>query len=124
MHGLEAIEDIQVGEKVLSATEDGELVWGVVSRTYRVIQYEYYLINGAIKVTGTHPFEVGEHWVNVEELVVGDELSGMGGTPVLVETIEKIDFGVRAYNLEVDGTHTFFVDGVLVHNKEPDPGQG
>ncbi len=122
--GLKAIEDVQVGDEVLGVTEDGELSYGRVTRTYRVIQYEYYLINGAIEVTGAHPFQVGSSWVNAEELVVGDVLSGMGGARIPVETIENIDFGVRAYNLEVEGTHTFFIDGILVHNKPPTPGQG
>jgi intein/homing endonuclease len=37
---------------------------------------------------------------------------------IVIASIEKIaNHAVRAYNIEVDGSHTFFANGVLVHNK-------
>ena len=42
-------------------------------------------------------------------------LSTMGGS-VTVVNVQTVARGVRVYNIEVDGTHTFFANGMLVHN--------
>jgi len=120
--GPRAIESIVVGDKVLSASGNGETEYAPVEATYRVLRYEYYVINGHIRVTAEHPFKVSGGWATTEELQVGCELVGHDGQTTLVSSIVKEDTGVRAYNIEVGGTHTFFADGVLVHNKPGDPG--
>lgn len=121
--GPTRIEDIRVGDEVLSVSEDGgALEYQRVVDTYRVVQVEYYLINGAVRVTASHPFRVNSVWVDSDELEVGDELTSMDGESVIVKSIERIEFGVRAYNIAVSGNHTFFVNGLLVHNKPPNPG--
>lgn len=121
--GKAPIEAIEIGDQVLSLDEDGELTWAAVTNTYRALNSQYYLINGTLRVTALHPFSVAGEWINAEDLVVGTQLVGSDGANILVSSVERVDFGVRVYNLEVDGTHTFFVNGVLVHNKEPTPGQ-
>jgi intein/homing endonuclease len=60
-------------------------------------------------------------WINAQELKIGDKLLGKNGEIKVVESIEEISVGVRSYNIQVGNDHTFFADGVLVHNKEPDP---
>jgi intein/homing endonuclease len=119
--GYAPIEALSVGDKVISRLEDGSVETRVVTHTYRQIGCSYYVINHELKVTGAHPFMVDDTWVNAEHLVVGDRLVGRDGKTVLVATIERIDRAVRAYNIEVAGPHTFFVEGVLVHNKLPNP---
>jgi intein/homing endonuclease len=81
-------------------------------------------LNGQLEVTGSHPFRVGANWINVEDLQIGDELTDSAGNLIVVASLERVDKGVRVYNIEVGNTHTFFVDGTLVHNKIPDPHQG
>ena len=49
------------------------------------------------------------------ELRIGEMLSTMGGS-VTVVNVQTVARGVRVYNIEVDGTHTFFANGMLVHN--------
>lgn len=120
-HGETPIEALRVGDQIVSETPAGKRVQARVARTYHVIQTEYYVINGRISVTGTHPFYVNGQWVPVSKLAVGDVMSGEAGGPVVIDSIEKADFGVRVYNIAVDGPHTFFADGILVHNKGPDP---
>lgn len=118
--GLEAIEALSVGSVVRSVDQDGRAVSAKVVRTHRSIECGYYVINDALRVTGTHPFFVDGQWVEAANLKVGDMLLGPSGR-VEIASIEKKDGVVRAYNITVDGPHTFLAGGVLVHNKPPDP---
>lgn len=86
-----------------------------------VLADEYFEINGEILVTAEHPFLVGDVWKNAGDLVPGDALRANGGEVVVVRAVDRISMGVRAYNLSVDTPHTFYAQGVLVHNKSPDP---
>ncbi|MDH5268545.1 MAG: Hint domain-containing protein [Candidatus Krumholzibacteria bacterium] len=119
--GAIAIEDLREGDRVLGRSDDGEVVVNEVIRTYKTLALEYIVINGEISVTGTHPFLVGNDWVEARDIRVGDVLAGSDGTAVLVDSVESIDYGVRVFNITVSGNHTFFADGILVHNKGPDP---
>jgi intein/homing endonuclease len=121
--GFSAIEDLKVGDLVYGFTESNELVPCDVTKTYRTIQAGYYVINGTLRVTATHPFFIDGEWVEVSEIKVGDTLTNKDLEPIIVESIEFVSKMVRAYNIEVADAHTFFVDGILVHNKDPDPWQ-
>ena len=119
--GAIAIEDLREGDRVLGRSDDGAAVINEVLETYRALAVEYLVINREIAVTGTHPFLVGNDWVEARDIRVGDVLAGSDGTAVLVDSVESIDYGVRVFNITVSGKHTFFADGILVHNKGPDP---
>jgi hypothetical protein len=119
--GPRGLEEVQVGDMVLGVDDNGNHVFNEVVGTIRSLAVDYYVINGAIEVTGTHPFLVDQRWVRAEGLCVGDVLDSADGTPLVVESITRVDRGVRTFNLSVSGNHTFFADGVLVHNKEGDP---
>jgi intein/homing endonuclease len=119
--GLIAIELLSDGDEVVSYDPESDTVTTEkVVRTYKTVQCGYYLINGTMKVTAYHPFRVGDEWIEAGDLVVGDILATSGGHTA-VTSIQKVDRGVRVYNIEVSGAHTFFVDDVLVHNKGPIP---
>ncbi|UCG51186.1 MAG: hypothetical protein JSW58_13450 [Candidatus Latescibacterota bacterium] len=115
--GYMAIEELGEGDHVVGLTGSDELVPCEVTRTYRVLQPGYYVINGEIRATATHPFMVSGEWVEASEIQVGDELMGKDLNPISVESIVFVDKVVRAYNIEVSDAHTFFAQGVLVHNK-------
>ncbi|MCP4545737.1 MAG: hypothetical protein GY835_04610 [bacterium] len=117
-NGATSIEQLSVGDAVLSWGSDGQVNYSKVSKVYRTLAYEYLVINGRIRVTGSHPFKVGHEWRNTVDLRVGDVLTGEDGKTIYIVCIEKVDKGVRVFNIEVDGNHTFFADGLLVHNKE------
>ena len=120
--GLTAIEALNVGDRVYGQDASGRIVLCDIEKTYKSLQIGYYLINGNLRVTGSHPFLVKGEWVEASKIKVGDRLHGHGQEMILVETIEIVNKGVRVYNIEVADAHTFFVEGVLVHNKDPDPG--
>ncbi len=73
-------------------------------------------------VTDEHPFYVGGEWVRAADLVTGIELlSSAGGDVSPVTLVEHVEQERRdtVYNIEVEGHHNFFAEGVLVHNKSP-----
>ena len=117
--GQVSIELLRSGDVITSVDENGNLTEATVTRTYRSIGVVYYVINGSIKVTAQHPFMIDGAWVTADQLKIGDNLITMTGDPEIIESIETVDYGVRVYNIEVSGSHTFFVDGILVHNKGP-----
>ncbi|MEM9088077.1 MAG: Hint domain-containing protein [Cyanobacteria bacterium P01_F01_bin.53] len=95
---------------------------------------DYYLINGSIKVTETHPFYVQgtnlqqeTEWslTKVQDLKVGDALLGENDAQVVVTSIDHIDEPLTVYNLlSVTPDHNFYAGGVLVHNKGGGGGGG
>lgn len=91
-----------------------------------------YAMNGSgdYLVTGAHPFMTTEGWKSFEPerseitnpglvvgaLEVGDTLVTSSGMVVLTQ-IDKKYSEETVYTIEVDGTHDYYADGFLVHNK-------
>jgi hypothetical protein len=76
----------------------------------------YYIINGKIRVTHTHPFLSDGRWVGAENLKVGDHVAG-DGSEETIYSIERVDEPGMAYNFQVT-TSTYVAAGLVVHNKE------
>ena len=79
-----------------------------------------------VTATDGHPFWVDDlkKWVNATDLAAGSMLRTSAGTYVQVAAVERwTAHDQRAYNLTVDGIHTFYVAAgdaaVLVHNCGP-----
>ena len=75
-----------------------------------------------LEVTWNHELYVGDRWVQAEALRVGDHLCLMengdtGLTPVAVDRIEPGADQLPLFDLTVADCHTYFVSGLLVHNK-------
>ncbi|RKZ78238.1 MAG: hypothetical protein DRR16_28050, partial [Candidatus Parabeggiatoa sp. nov. 3] len=122
--GIKPIEDIQIGEKVLSMDENtGKTSYQIVTdliqekRQYRLV--EITLDSGnSIEATAEHPFYLkGKGWNPASSLKVGQILELHDGTVVVAEVLTRIRHDL-VYNLTVANTHNYFVgeDGVLVHN--------
>jgi len=133
--GDRPIESIRTGELVLSSDESGQLQPSVVLETFAFLRNEYYVIDEALRTTSSQPFYamrranrvsllskdvVRGDWVTASELTVGDEVQSLNGATV-IKSIKKVNRGVRVYNLDVEGDHTFFANGFLVHNKQDCP---
>lgn len=80
-----------------------------------------------IRTTDEHPFWVnGVGWVSAKDLTAGmrlDEADGSDDSAVLSSTTELHPEGIKVYNFEVEGDHTYFVEdgqgdrtAVWVHN--------
>jgi hypothetical protein len=127
------------GERPIESVAVGDLVLGYdvatgTTRPRRVTQTFAHaagenreglvLVNGTLRATGNHLVYASGRWVRADELGVGDALVWLGGagataTPASVDTIQRLPGDAPTYNIEVEGDHDYFADGVLVHNKVP-----
>ena len=124
--GLRPIEEIQAGDYVWSEnTETGKKELKKVlsvSVTETTTLVHVTTENGTvINTTENHPFYVeGKGWCAAAELETGDVLRTEDGEQETVKSVqtEKLDKAVKVYNLEIEGSHTYYVsaDRVLVHN--------
>lgn len=124
--GEKDIEDIEVGDKVLSKDEvTGEVAYKEVTATYNHETDEIYSIHvggQTIESTFNHPFFVKDKgWTFVKNLKVGDLLVQSDGNTLKIESIELEQKHVTVYNMTVDEFHTYFVSdlGIWVHNTNP-----
>lgn len=122
-HGEKNIEDIEVGDKVLSKDETtGEEEYKEVTFTFNHQSDEIYKIqvgDQSIEATYNHPFYVKDKgWVFVKDLKVGDLLVRSDGNTLKIDSIELEQKNVTVYNMTVDEFHTYFVSelGIWVHN--------
>jgi len=132
-----AIEDIKVGDKVLTVnhkedkTEFKKVVQTMETGNKEVVKYT--LENGET-LTGTsdHPiYVVGKGYSSLEpeislkdsnieasQIEVGDKLLHSDGYEVPITSIERLDDLVTVYNLSnVEDNHNFYANGFLVHNR-------
>ena len=126
--GLKAIEDIEVGDLVLSRHEEtDELAYMPVVRTFvtpdrPVLDLEVVDHSGrrsTLGATSQHPFWVhGTGWVPAGELLPGDELVSSMGSRLWVAGSTQRPQTSTVYNFEVEGFHTYFAGevGAWVHN--------
>ena len=123
--GLKPIEEIKIGDYVLSRNEEtGEnsykkITDTLVRSTQEICTIE--LENGKIRSTTGHLFMVKDKWWKAAvELEVGDILATSDGNDQIVKSIkvEEKGYPVTTYNLTVEDNHTFFVgnEEVLTHN--------
>ncbi|WP_341278990.1 polymorphic toxin-type HINT domain-containing protein [Paenibacillus sp. FSL H8-0537] len=127
--GEKNIEDIEVGDMVLSKNEEtGEQVYKEVLNLFRNQRDEIYKLSVSgqiIETTFNHPFWVeGKGWVLAEDLEEGDKLQKSNGDLLTIDNIEIVSLKekVTVYNFEVEDFHTYFVSdlGIWVHNTNTD----
>jgi RHS repeat-associated protein len=129
--GKRNIEDIKVGDKVLSYDLGTKKV---VERTVtqlirKATQHWYHIQVGdeVIKATGAHPFWVVNkgRWISARDLKPGMELRKFDGNIVKISSVEmeKLTTPEGTYNMEVEHDHDYFAGTagctVLVHNTDP-----
>lgn len=119
------IEDIQIGDQILSYNEQekkneigivGDLKKHEVSK---IIKITFDNSENTISSTPEHPFYIiNKGWIELQNLMVGDECLDMNGNVCKINTLESIDELTTVYNLlNVSPNHTFYANNILVHNK-------
>jgi hypothetical protein len=135
-----AIEDVAVGDFVLGQGGSNEVV--AHDRPQLIIpdvrDGTLYGINGSEKfITSEHPVMTKDGWKAIDQenakkfephlskilvgnLTVGDLLVKEGGELMLVTSIDKYTEQPQQqlYNLMLNGDHTYYVNEMLVHNKD------
>ena len=128
-----AIDTISEGDMVLaSGMQSAEVldVWTMPQESRLIFN-----INGKLRMTKDHPIKIigptSSTWaamdpdaaadihpeLNIQQLEIGQTLVGPDGYRETVETIETQVEDSHVYNLNVSGDDTYFVQGLLVHNK-------
>ena len=127
IYGGKAIEDIEVGDKVLASDpETGETAYKEVLNTFIYVKdtLVYVTVNGeTIETTKEHPFWVEwQGWTKAKFLEAGDQLRDASGNTVAIDNVEIVPLPENqytlVYNFEVADFHTYYVADsyVLVHN--------
>ncbi|HDO19268.1 MAG TPA: hypothetical protein ENG74_00920, partial [Thermoplasmatales archaeon] len=108
------IEDIKVGDKVLSLDQrSGRLEVGVVRRVYRHENTPMYiLINDGLCVTPNHLILTKEGWKRIDHLMVGDTMYN----GEIIYSLRPVFKTVTTYDLEVYPYHNYIVKGIVSHN--------
>lgn len=130
-----AIKDVEIGEEVLTYKEGewvGRKVLNVMQRESNDLM-KFTASTAGYKVrhfyvTPDHPFyTINRGMVPVSELINGDVLLQVDGGqshPMFLRELEKHEQSrikdskqtFTVYNLEVEDTHTYVANGILVHN--------
>ena len=133
------IQDIQVGMEVMSYDEEtNSITHNKVVETFfhppkpNDISYGVYLIiNNNIRVTTNHAILVDTNdrssykWPLADTLEVGDYMFDKDLNKVRIDSIERVEEVVDTYNFEVENSHTYIAENVIVHNIGGDgPGGG
>ena len=117
------ISEIKPGDNVLTKTnpDSSDLKSGKVSAVLKHSVDHYLIINGEIRVTPVHVMYVNNTWKVAGSIQIGDQLLDQRNLPVKVFSIERV-FGqnIPVYNLEVEKYHTYFANGIFVHNQKGD----
>jgi predicted lipid-binding transport protein (Tim44 family)/uncharacterized membrane protein YgcG len=118
------ISEVRQGDRLLAFTSDGSVVAATVRQVQTHDVDEYLIVRTGsmvLQVTPEHPFYVGDGtFKTLEALQPGDTVyayDGSGLNPQRIEIIEAVRAPVRVYNLMTDAPHTFFANGIAVHNK-------
>ena len=112
------IEDIKPGDLVLSKTSptDRNTVKKRVVAISRAVESGYLIINSNLKITPDHLLLVNGSWSEAAMIQTGNKLLDLNNNEVTVTSLEWQLEKTEVYNLMVEDTHTFFAEGVLVHN--------
>jgi hypothetical protein len=139
--GTKVIEDIKVGDEVLSKSDvTGEVTYKKVVNTFIRQTDEIYNVNftnnSILETTWNHPFRrfksvlpgdtssiENSEWTETRDLKKGDHLYSADGSLLVVESVIIEQREETVYNFEVEDFHTYFVgeDSVWVHNQSCAP---
>ena len=126
--GERPIESLRAGDLVLTRGElDGAVSTHPVVQTFvrgapSLVDVYIETADGggeSIRSTPEHPYwTLDRGWVGAGELVANEMLRGLGGHEVRVTKVVPIAQEAAVYNIEVEGTHTYFVGRLAawVHN--------
>jgi predicted lipid-binding transport protein (Tim44 family) len=125
------ISEVHVGDVLLAFTSEGKVVEAEVRKvvTYEVKEYVIVSTDRVIlRATKEHPFYVGDHtFKTLESLKVGDRIfafNGQGLSSQPIMQLRQVHARTPVYNLQTDQPHTFFANGIAVHNKGGGGGGG
>ena len=129
-----AIESLKTGDILLGSKGTHNKVIDLVTMP-KESRKIYAFNNGRYFVTGSHPFMTRDGWkaidppmaqqenpqIKIGQLKIGDELVTYNGSILLKKIKLKTINNSVVYNPVLDGSHEYYADGYLVHNKGVQP---
>jgi hypothetical protein len=118
------IEEVNVGDEILTYNvELGKNEKGIVGdlKKHTVDSVIRLTLDNEniILTTSEHPFYVEGKWITASKLQPLDVCLKSDGSESIISTVEVLEESHEVFNLlNVEPTHTFYVNGILVHNKE------
>jgi hypothetical protein len=122
--GWRPIEEVAVGDAILSRSERSGAI--VVSRVVRALVTEHQPVvdiglggGERIRATPGHLFFTEDRgWVEAKDIASGEALLSANSSDLRAEGVHPVASEATVYNLEVAGTHTYFVGRARawVHN--------
>lgn len=115
-----SIEDIKVGDVILTRESEfsPRLTQDKVVRVFKHEVGEYLIINGFLKVTPIHRMFINGEWKTAGEARNGDWFVDYKGNRVRINSMERIQNKMKVYNFATERFHTYFADGIYVHNQK------
>ena len=127
--GLQLIENIEVGQEVLSHTEVGAWQYLYLQKKIpRGISKTLYIeLENGMELTATHDHRIQtrDGWHQMDELRIGEDVSVLGNHVEIerdvgyeFSPIFYIDEGpeIKVYDLALGEPHNFVANGIVVHN--------
>ncbi len=117
--GHVAIEDLRPGDEVLSFDpRDGRPCVGTVSSREVATTKSCVLVNGTLRVTASHFMFADGRWRRAGALELGLKMVADDGSLREIADLQSLQLGqTSVFNLHLSNPeHTFFADGLLVHN--------
>lgn len=114
------IEDIVLGDEVMTLSDPrtNHKTTGVVTELYQHVISEYVIINDNLKVTPEHLIYTNFSFRPAGTLKLGDWLLDSSGQIITITSIDKQREVVPVYNFKVEPQHTYFANGIFVHNEK------
>ncbi len=116
-----SIEDLVIGDEILTRLSDinGKKVKATIQGTSSHKVGGYLVVNGKLRVTPEHVVFSNGEWKEMARVRVGDTMIDTTGNSVRVDSMEVVNApGTEVYNIVVNKYHTYFADGLYVHNAE------
>jgi len=118
--GLEPIEDIILGSEVLSQNNEGKIQTARVSWKGQFETKDYLKFSFSdgriLECTPTHLIATAFGWVKAGDLRNGGWVLTRTGL-LQINKIKKLSNTQTIYDMDIELSHTYFANGVLVHNK-------
>lgn len=122
--GSQDIEKLKIGDEVLTWKEGSpnEFVKAKIKRISSHVVSGYFVVNNKLRITMNHRLLVNGTWKYAGEIEIGDTLLTNDSVKEKVVSLKFVSEWTLVYNIELDKYHTYFADGIYVHNEEKSGG--
>lgn len=118
--GEKPIEELRVGDEVVTRASEyvGEMVTAKITQVGSYLVNGHFVVNDRLGLTPNHVLFVNDSWKRAGKMRIGDMVTRDDGGKEKVVSLTFVPEWELVYNIELEDRHTYFADGVYVHNEE------